>query len=147
MKRSQMFKLALLAGFTLLAGTLVLQTKPVTHVRCEYGTPTAVTVYSLGNLAGMILVQDGAASKVELLGQQRITELVRETQKVANLRNQPFIDPRFSPSDADRYIVDTWSGGEQIRQTEAYSCDESTVAQFVQQIFSAAKIQHRYQCS
>ena len=137
---------ALTAGFVGLAAALVLQTKPVTQVHCEFGTPAAVAVYSFGNLAGVVIVQDGTASKVELIGQQKIEELINWTQE-ARLQKQVFVDPRFGPSDADRYAVATWTNGEHLRKLEAYSCDENAIAKLVQQVFTAAKIQHRYQCS
>jgi hypothetical protein len=60
---------------------------------------------------------------------------------------QALVDPRFSPSDADCFVVETWSNGEHVRQLETYSGDEGAVAKFVQQVFTVAKIQHRYQCS
>jgi len=139
-------RVTLLAGFVGLAGALVLQTKPVMHVHCEYGTPAAVTVYSFGNLAGMVVVQDGTASKVELIGQQVISVLINKTRE-ARLQKQVFVDPRFGPSDADRYVVETWANGEQVKELEAYSCDEDAISELAQQVFTAAKIQHRYQCS
>lgn len=137
----------LMAGVVGFAGALVLQIKPVTHVRCEYGAPAAVSVYSFGNLAGIVVVvQDRTASKFELIGQQNIADLINKTRE-ARLQKPVFVDPRFGPSDVDKYAVETWANGEHFRRLEGYSCDEDAVAKLVQQVFTAAKIQHRYQCS
>ena len=140
-------RVAVLAtGFVGTALALVLQTKPVAYVHCEYGTPAAVTVYTFGNCSGLVVVQDGPASKIEFIGQQKIGELINKTQE-ARHQKQEIVDPRFGPSDADRYAVSTWTNGEHVRKFETYSCDENAIARLVQQVFEAAKIQHHYECS
>ncbi len=145
---SKKFKITLAGGLALaMVGAFVLLTKPIVHVRCQFGSPTAVTVFAVSNAGGLVLVQDGLASKLVLIDQQQISDLANKADSISTVKEPVVVDPRFAPTDADKFSVETWTNGRPTRKLEANSSDDDAVTAFVQEVFSAAKIMHRYQCS
>lgn len=150
MVRSDSIQIGLLsAAVCFLIAIAQLSFHPVFRLQSKYGSPASVTIYGIADVAGVVVVCNGIASKVLAIDGSGLNKIRMEANQ-AKFWNLPLhselVDPRFAASDTDEFILEGWLNGK-CHRLECDSSDPGAIGTLARHFLELAQTQHHYECS